>query len=384
MKVYAVGGSVRDTLLGLEVKDLDWVVVGATPEKFTSGGRFKQVGADFPVFLNSETGEEYALARTERKTGVGYHGFETNSDSSVTLEDDLFRRDLTINSMAVDKTNWTEFQETKNLDLVIDPYGGLEDLKNRVLRHVSEAFADDPVRVLRIARFRARYFAEFQFTIAAETMEFILQMANDGEVKNLVPERIWAETNKALMENTPAAFFDTLTMNGHTLCDSLPVFFSNVRDTLPLQSAVARNLSLSHRLMVLTHSMEYDSLEENMRSMKVPVDLIKRCLRFNKLTTVLRNFDRPEWLVDGDDVFELLCELDVWSHADEFRYMGVPLAMIFDNEFHVMNRLFDILIPGMMYANTACFDMLTDEQKETLKGKEIGDAINDLRRQMLK
>ena len=384
MKVYAVGGAVRDTLLGRKVKDLDWVVVGATADKFLEGGNFKQVGADFPVFLNSKTGEEYALARTERKTGKGYHGFETNSDSSVTLEDDLFRRDLTINAMAVDKKNWTEFQETKNLDLVIDPYGGLEDLKNRVLRHVSEAFADDPVRVLRIARFRARYFAEFQFTIAPETMEFILQMANDGEVKNLVPERIWAETEKALMENTPAAFFDTLIMNGSVLLGSLPVFFGNVGDTLPLQAAAVRQLSLSHRLMVLTYSMEFDSLEENMRSMKVPVDLIKRCLRFNKLTTVLRDFDKLAWLVDGDDVFELLGELDVWSHVNEFRDMGIPLAMIFDYEFHEVNRLFDILVAGATWANTARFDMLTDEQKETLKGKEIGDAINDLRRQLLK
>ena len=384
MKVYAVGGAVRDTLLGRKVKDLDWVVVGATADKFLEGGNFKQVGADFPVFLNSKTGEEYALARTERKTGKGYHGFETNSDSSVTLEDDLFRRDLTINAMAVDKKNWTEFQETKNLDLVIDPYGGLEDLKNRVLRHVSEAFADDPVRVLRIARFRARYFAEFQFTIAPETMEFILQMANDGEVKNLVPERIWAETEKALMENTPAAFFDTLIMNGSVLLGSLPVFFGNVGDTLPLQAAAVRQLSLSHRLMVLTYSMEFDSLEENMRSMKVPVDLIKRCLRFNKLTTVLRDFDKLAWLVDGDDVFELLGELNVWSHVNEFRDMGIPLAMIFDYEFHEVNRLFDILVAGATWANTARFDMLTDEQKETLKGKEIGDAINDLRRQLLK
>ena len=384
MKVYAVGGAVRDTLLGRKVKDLDWVVVGATADKFLEGGNFKQVGADFPVFLNSKTGEEYALARTERKTGKGYHGFETNSDSSVTLEDDLFRRDLTINAMAVDKKNWTEFQETKNLDLVIDPYGGLEDLKNRVLRHVSEAFADDPVRILRIARFRARYFAEFQFTIAPETMEFILQMANDGEVKNLVPERIWAETEKALMENTPAAFFDTLIMNGSVLLGSLPVFFGNVGDTLPLQAAAVRQLSLSHRLMVLTYSMEFDSLEENMRSMKVPVDLIKRCLRFNKLTTVLRDFDKLAWLVDGDDVFELLGELDVWSHVNEFRDMGIPLAMIFDYEFHEVNRLFDILVAGATWANTARFDMLTDEQKETLKGKEIGDAINDLRRQLLK
>ena len=384
MKVYAVGGAVRDTLLGRKVKDLDWVVVGATPEQLFETDNFKQVGADFPVFLNSTTGEEYALARTERKTGKGYHGFETNSDSSVTLEDDLFRRDLTINAMAVDKKNWTEFQETKNLDLVIDPYGGLEDLKNRVLRHVSEAFADDPVRVLRIARFRARYFAEFQFTIAPETMEFILQMANDGEVKNLVPERIWAETEKALMENTPAAFFDTLIMNGSVLLGSLPVFFGNVGDTLPLQAAAVRQLSLSHRLMVLTYSMDFDSLEENMRSMKVPVDLIKRCLRFNKLTTVLRDFDKLAWLVDGDDVFELLGELDVWSHVNEFRDMGIPLAMIFDYEFHEVNRLFDILVAGATWADTACFDMLTDGQKKTLKGKEIGNAINDLRRQLLK
>jgi tRNA nucleotidyltransferase (CCA-adding enzyme) len=197
MQTYLVGGAVRDQLLGLPVKERDWVVVGATPEEMKARG-FRQVGRDFPVFLHPETHEEYALARTERKTGPGYHGFECHADPGVTLEEDLQRRDLTINALAED--------ESGN---VIDYYGGRQDLQDRVLRHISKHFAEDPVRILRVARFAARFDA-LGFRVANETLELMQGMVDNGEVDALVPERVWQELYKALGEDRPSAFFETL------------------------------------------------------------------------------------------------------------------------------------------------------------------------------
>ncbi len=197
MDVYLVGGAVRDKRLGQPVSERDWVVVGATPEEMLKQG-YTPVGKDFPVFLHPETRDEYALARTERKTGPGYTGFDTCADTDITLEQDLLRRDLTINAMA----------ETPEGDL-IDPYGGLDDLENGVLRHVSPAFSEDPVRILRVARFAAR-FAHWGFHVAHETNALMRHMVGAGEVDHLVPERVWAELVKALAEKTPARFFDVL------------------------------------------------------------------------------------------------------------------------------------------------------------------------------
>jgi tRNA nucleotidyltransferase (CCA-adding enzyme) len=197
MEIYLVGGAVRDRRLGLPVRERDWVVVGATPPELLSQG-YKPVGRDFPVFLHPVSKEEYALARTERKTGPGYTGFETCSDPTITLEEDLRRRDLTINAMA-------ETPEGK----LIDPYGGVEDLDNGVLRHVSPAFAEDPVRILRVARFAAR-FAHWGFRVAHQTNALMRQMVENGEVDHLVPERVWSEFARALEAKTPERFFDVL------------------------------------------------------------------------------------------------------------------------------------------------------------------------------
>jgi tRNA nucleotidyltransferase (CCA-adding enzyme) len=197
MEVYLVGGAVRDGLLGLPVKERDWVVVGATPEAMTDAG-YRPVGRDFPVFLHPETKEEHALARTERKIGRGYRGFAVHCAPDVELADDLRRRDLTINAMARDAAGG-----------LIDPYGGQADLEARVLRHVSEAFAEDPVRVLRVARFAAR-FAPLGFTVAPQTNALMRQMVKAGEVDALVPERVWQETVKALSESAPDAFLQVL------------------------------------------------------------------------------------------------------------------------------------------------------------------------------
>ncbi|MBF0193182.1 MAG: multifunctional CCA addition/repair protein [Magnetococcales bacterium] len=197
MQCYQVGGSVRDALLGVDSQDRDWVVVGETPETLIALG-FKQVGADFPVFIHPISKEEYALARTEKKTGPGYHGFKVQFGREVSLEEDLIRRDLTINAMAIDSHG-----------KIIDPFGGQKDLKQRILRHVSDAFAEDPLRVLRVARFLAR-FAHLGFTIAPQTLTLMQNITSSGGLKELTPERIWIETEKALTTPRPSIFFKTL------------------------------------------------------------------------------------------------------------------------------------------------------------------------------
>ena len=197
MKIYLVGGAVRDQLLGIETKDRDWVVVGSTPEEMLKKN-YKQVGKDFPVFLHPTSDEEYALARTERKTSAGYSGFSFHTSTDVTLEEDLIRRDLTINAIAL-----------SDEDKLIDPFNGQADIEAKILRHVSPAFVEDPVRILRVARFVAR-FADLGFTIAEETQQLMTEMVNNGEVDSLVPERVWQETMRALSEKTPARFFEVL------------------------------------------------------------------------------------------------------------------------------------------------------------------------------
>jgi len=210
VKNYLVGGAVRDALLGLPVKDKDWVVVGATPSQMLEAG-YQQVGRDFPVFLHPKTREEYALARTERKSGFGYTGFSCYAAPDVTLEQDLLRRDLTINALAQDDDG-----------NVIDPYNGLADLKKRLLRHVSPAFSEDPLRVLRVARFSARY-AHLSFRIADETMALMREMTAAGELAHLTPERVWKETENALGCRNPQVYFMVLRE-----CGALKVLFPEI------------------------------------------------------------------------------------------------------------------------------------------------------------
>lgn len=197
MQIYLVGGAVRDTLLNIAVKERDWVVIGETPESMIKQG-FRPVGKDFPVFLHPNNQEEYALARTEKKIAPGYTGFSIYTAPNISLEDDLIRRDLTINAMAMTPEGQ-----------LIDPYGGKKDLENRIFRHISPAFAEDPVRILRLARFAARY-QSLGFTVAEETMALMQAMVEGGEVDHLVAERVWAELLKALKEAAPSAFFYTL------------------------------------------------------------------------------------------------------------------------------------------------------------------------------
>jgi len=246
MKIYAVGGAVRDELLGLPVKDRDYVVVGATPEAMTKLG-YKPVGRDFPVFLHPQTHEEYALARTERKTARGYHGFEFHAAPDVTLEQDLARRDLTINAIARAEDG-----------TLIDPFNGAADIRARVFRHVGPAFVEDPVRILRVARFAAR----FGFSIAPETLVLMREMVVRGEVDALVAERVWQELSRGLMEKQPSRMLDTLDM-----CGALPIVLRELAGILSgsglaarkqvLDAAVAANADLAQRFALLSmHAAE--------------------------------------------------------------------------------------------------------------------------------
>ncbi|WP_311790209.1 MULTISPECIES: multifunctional CCA addition/repair protein [Pantoea] len=237
MKTYLVGGAVRDALLKLPVKDRDWVVVGATPEAMLAQG-FQQVGRDFPVFLHPKSREEYALARTERKSGNGYTGFVTWSAPDVTLEQDLQRRDLTINAIA----------QTESGEL-IDPFHGLRDLQTRLLRHVSDAFNEDPLRVLRVARFAAR-FAHLNFRIAEETQALMRQMAESGELSHLTAERVWKETEKALTSRNPQVYFQVLRD-----CGALEVLFPELDRLFGIPAPAKWHPEIDtgvHTLMTLT------------------------------------------------------------------------------------------------------------------------------------
>ncbi|WDE16763.1 multifunctional CCA addition/repair protein [Acinetobacter schindleri] len=257
MQVYLVGGAVRDHLLGHPYHEKDYVVVGASPNQMLNLG-YQPVGKDFPVFLHPETKEEYALARTERKSGTGYHGFEFHTDTSVTLEQDLIRRDLTINAMAMDEAGH-----------VHDPYNGQQDLADRVLRHVSDAFIEDPLRVLRVARFAARYHA-MGFHVATETLDLMRQLTESGELNMLTPERVWKETSRALMESHADIYFEVLRS-----CGALKVLFPEIdalfgvpqrpeyhpeidcgiHTMMSLQQACRQNYDLDVRFAVLVHDL---------------------------------------------------------------------------------------------------------------------------------
>jgi tRNA nucleotidyltransferase (CCA-adding enzyme) len=261
MNIYAVGGAIRDELLGMPVQDRDYVVVGATPEQMTAKG-FRAVGKDFPVFLHPDTHEEYALARTERKTSAGYHGFQFFYAPDVTLEEDLARRDLTINAMAREVTPDGEL-----IGPVIDPFDGQADLKSRVFRHVSDAFLEDPVRILRVARFSARF---TDFTVAPETMEMMRKMVEAGEVDALVPERVWQEVSRGLMEKKPSRMFEVLRECGALArilpeidalygvpqrADYHPEVDTGVHVMMVVDHAAAQNYALAVRFAALTHDL---------------------------------------------------------------------------------------------------------------------------------
>lgn len=266
MKVYLVGGAVRDQLLNYDVKERDWVVVGATPELMLSKG-FQQVGRDFPVFLHPKTREEYALARKERKLAPGYYGFECDINHEITLEEDLQRRDLTINAMAIDDNG-----------RLIDPYHGEQDLKDKLLRHVSEAFTEDPVRVLRVARFAARYH-HLGFKLAPETRLLIYKMMIQGELSHLVPERVWQEWEGSLQEKNPEVFIQLL-----RACGALAIIFPEIDNLFGVPGSPTHHPEIDtgvHTLMVLEEAAKL-STNTMLRFAAVTHDLGKGTTNMNQ------------------------------------------------------------------------------------------------------
>lgn len=316
MEIYVVGGAVRDTLLNRPVKDIDYVVVGATPEQMLAKG-FQRVGADFPVFLHPTTGEEYALARTERKTAVGYKGFETNFDVDVTLEDDLERRDLTINSMAVRLDDWDTFVDVPQLQtrLLIDPFHGIYDLDNKILRHTSEAFAEDPIRVLRTARFAARY----GFIVDLDTHNLMTKVVN--ELNHVPQERIWAEFAKGLMEDHPEKMIAVLQGVGAFTVEAMrPYWRANSHKLEPVK--------VVPDLAVRFSAIAGGFLEEDYERCRIPTE----CARLSKAV----NTFGPHFLsfheLDPIERLDILMQLRV-TNDEQFAHFVCGVVFIIYNTY---------------------------------------------------
>ncbi len=366
-KVFIVGGYVRDRLLGREGKDHDFVVVGATPQEMLDMG-FQQVGADFPVFLHPQTGDEFALARTERKTGSGYNGFETEFGTDVTLEEDLARRDLTINSMAREVVGFNDLGHAKLNDEVIDPFNGMDDLRNGVLRHTTEAFAEDPLRVLRVARFAAR----FNFAVHPDTMELMKSLVEAGEMEHLTAERVWLEMEKALSEEQPMTFFWTL-----NACGAMSILFPELgRTTIHTGHSVSRaslrNADMLTRQMLLFARMSHENSEKMFNRLKAPSDVARMT---HKLTSVLEAMDTMtlNWHATAEEKLELLKTLDAFRRADDMFVLSSAVGFIGGDR--LPSRM-DELLEAFREARKVTFKMLTEEQQATLKGPAIGEAID--------
>ncbi|QBM15937.1 multifunctional CCA protein [Marinobacter sp. JH2] len=357
MDIYLVGGAVRDGRLGIPVKDRDWVVVGATPEAMKQRG-FRQVGADFPVFLHPKTGEEYALARTERKQGRGYHGFTVYSAPDVTLEEDLKRRDLTINAMAEHEDG-----------TLVDPFNGLTDLAQKTLRHVSEAFAEDPLRILRTARFAAR-FHPLGFTICADTMALMREMIGSGELQHLVPERVWQEVQRALHEQSPTVFFKVL----HEL-GALDILMPELADTERFEAGLqalecisTQNSTTAQRFSALLSALPEPEARARAIAMKSPND----CRDLTRLVCLF-----TDWLSQYTDstlppeaMLEMFDHADLWRRPERFEQLVTALACTpYKQHVGPLNS-----------AAESARDVSPQELlKQGFKGKELGNAIRNER-----
>lgn len=353
MKTYLVGGAVRDELLGLPIIDRDWVVVGSTEDAMLKQG-YERVGKDFPVFLHPKSKEEYALARTERKTAAGHQGFECDASESVTLEEDLMRRDLTINAIA------------KSVDGgLIDPQKGAVDIQLKILRHVSPAFSEDPLRILRIARFFARF---EDFTVAPETVELLRQMIKEDQLDELAVERIWVEVTKALDTDHPARFFQLLSdLGAH---DKLwPVIPTSGIDRL---AGLTSQITEPELRFAALCSQASHGLRDHLKRAKVPNKFAELALAANKyMDHLLLENPAPE------SILELLTNLDALRRPERFQDL-LKLAQAIAN-LTVLRPLFDwnhhfqvVQIIG------------SDQVDPKLKGKDFGAALSDLRLKALK
>ncbi len=347
MEVYLVGGAVRDQLLGLPIRERDWVVVGATPEKLLKQG-FRSVGKDFPVFLHPQTQEEYALARTERKTAPGYRGFVVHADDKVSLTEDLRRRDLTINAMAQTATGE-----------IVDPYHGQADLQHRWLRHVSDAFVEDPVRVLRIARFQAKL-APFNFRVAPETLELLKKMVAAGEVDALVPERVFAELVKALATSHPGAFFEVLND-----CEALPRIFPHLIWNTDRAWALRNATAMTEEVRVRWAALMWRQLgaETLSKHLKLPVDwrdLAKMAAKHG------------DWATDAEGLLNHLERLDALRRPERFNdWLTVARA----------NDIASLEIERLKQAQTAAVDVQVKPLlAQGLQGEALAKALRAARK----
>lgn len=360
MQTYLVGGAVRDQLLGLAVKDRDWVVVGATPEEMLKQG-YTQVGADFPVFLHPVTREEYALARTERKQGHGYHGFTVYSAPDVTLEEDLQRRDLTINAMA--RSEQGE---------LIDPFNGQQDIERRTLRHVSPAFAEDPLRILRTARFAAR-FQPLGFRICDRTMELMRSMVAQGEVEHLVPERVWQEIRRALHEQEPGTFFVVLRECG-ALARLIPELDTDDRfaGALDALRCMHRNQgSTEERFATLLSPLTASDCKTRSLALKAPND----CQHLARLATTFIPVltAAAPGLPAADTILSLFDSADFWRRPQRFsallRVLACTLPETAGNTLQVLQQAADAA--SGISARTL--------MAQGFQGHELGQAIQQQR-----
>ena len=358
MKTFLVGGAVRDKLLGIPVKDRDWVVTGSTPDEMQLKG-FEPVGKDFPVFLHPKTKEEYALARTERKSGHGYTGFVFHTDPDVTLEDDLIRRDLTINAIAED--------EQGNL---IDPYQGQQDILDKILRHVSPAFQEDPLRILRVARFYARL-KPLGFNIAGETMILMKKMVDDGEANHLVAERVWQETIRALMEASPEAYFEVLQQ-----CGALPVIMPELAVLLEsnsnlklLQKAAQQKASDLVRFGCLFAGKpeQLSNLKDMAKRMRLPAPfaemagLVLQHAEFAKVT--LQNPNAESWMT-------LYEKTDAIRRPERFADFLICVSKIVENDLEP--SLFQLANQQLKECRVMNARAIV---QQGFKGKEVGEQL---------
>ena len=401
MKTYRVGGCVRDRLLDLPITDIDWVITGATVEQMKTAG-YQSVGKDFPVFLHPKTKQEYALARNERKIGPGYHGFEFNTDPTITIEQDLSRRDLTINAIAEDKHG--------NL---IDPYDGQTDLKNHILRHVSGAFSEDPVRVLRIARFAAR-FHHLGFKLAPETIQLIRQMGKSGELGTLVAERVWSEMSRALGEQNPSIFFETL-----RLCNVLNILFpeintlygdpqtakyhpnvdNGVHVMMALENSAKLNFDIETRFAVLMQDLgrvttPMNSLPSHHGHEQHGVKLVKSFCKQWKvprahtdlalITNEYHTYVHRAFELKPATLLKLFTKTDVFRKPERFKKMVQACLSDVRGQTHFESNPYPQADFINQLADKLCNADISKVTQSELEGKALGEAIDDLRLDLIK
>jgi tRNA nucleotidyltransferase (CCA-adding enzyme) len=401
MQIYLVGGAVRDKLLNREVSEKDWLITGATSQQLLAEG-YQQVGADFPVFLHPQTKEEYALARKERKSGTGHTEFEFEFDPSVTLEEDLIRRDLTVNAMAMDENG-----------RLFDPYGGQQDLKNRVLRHVSDAFIEDPLRVFRVARFAARY-AHLGFSVAQHTQTLMQQIAQSGELASLSPERVWKETSRALLEPAPQVYFELLKN-----CDALEDWFpelaalwgvpnppkwhpeidTGIHTMMVLEQSALLSDQLAVRYAALVHDLGKGITPKSVlpshrghETLGLPLveqfsqrlKVSKEALHLAKLTCRYHGNVHNAFELKASTIVSLLDKCDAWRKPQRLQQM----LLACEADSRGRTGFEQLAYPQASYL-WHCFEQantitVTPLLEQNLTGKAIGEALHQMRVQAVK